>query len=134
MLQKISGKNRRLEAIEVCTPEELKRCDALVIPGGGLPISLPLPPFFFTAESVCADFPRSRVDHHHAARASERVDGTPQRVCQDEAGVGDLRRCNSPCAGRVQSEEGRTGTAQWHLGQDYEERLGITSVSSHKRR
>ena len=36
MLQKITGKNRRLEAIEVRTPEELKRCDALIIPGGGL--------------------------------------------------------------------------------------------------
>jgi 5'-phosphate synthase pdxT subunit len=40
MLQKISGSKRRLEAIEVRTPEELKRCDALIIPGGGLPIFL----------------------------------------------------------------------------------------------
>jgi 5'-phosphate synthase pdxT subunit len=36
MLQKLTGKNRRLEAIEVRTLEELKRCDALIIPGGGL--------------------------------------------------------------------------------------------------
>jgi len=39
MLQKLSGKGkgkgkRHLEAIEVRTPEELKRCDALIIPGG----------------------------------------------------------------------------------------------------
>jgi len=34
MLQKISGNKRRLEAIEVRTPEELNRCDALIIPGG----------------------------------------------------------------------------------------------------
>ena len=37
MLKKLSGKGkRRLEAIEVRTPEELKRCDALIIPGGGM--------------------------------------------------------------------------------------------------
>jgi len=47
MLQKIPWRNRRLEAVEVRTPEELKRCDALIIPGGGLPSSLP---FFFTAD------------------------------------------------------------------------------------
>jgi glutamine amidotransferase PdxT len=36
MLKKLSGKGkRRLETIEVRTPEELKRCDALIIPGGG---------------------------------------------------------------------------------------------------
>jgi hypothetical protein len=34
MLQKISGK-RHLEVIQVRDPEELKRCDALIIPGGG---------------------------------------------------------------------------------------------------
>jgi len=33
MLQKISGK-RRIEVVQVRTPEELKRCDALIIPGG----------------------------------------------------------------------------------------------------
>jgi len=44
MLQKISEKNRRLETIEVRTPEELKQCDALIIPGGGRPISLPFFP------------------------------------------------------------------------------------------
>jgi len=33
MLQKISGKGR-IEVIQVRTPEELKRCDALIIPGG----------------------------------------------------------------------------------------------------
>jgi hypothetical protein len=38
MLQKISGKGH-LEVIQVRTPEELKRCDALIIPGGGLSIS-----------------------------------------------------------------------------------------------
>ena len=38
MLQKISGKSH-LEVIQVRTPEELKRCDALIIPGGGLSIS-----------------------------------------------------------------------------------------------
>jgi len=80
-------------------------------------------------KSVCADLPASRVDHHRAARASERVDGTAQRVRQDKAGVGDLRGCDSPRAGRVQSEERRTGTARWRLGQDYEEWLGIASAS-----
>lgn len=34
MLQKISGKGH-LEVIQVRTPEELKRCDGLIIPGGG---------------------------------------------------------------------------------------------------
>lgn len=34
MLQKSSGKGH-LEVIQVRTPEELKRCDALIIPGGG---------------------------------------------------------------------------------------------------
>lgn len=34
MLQKISGQGH-LEVIQVRTPEELKRCDALIIPGGG---------------------------------------------------------------------------------------------------
>jgi len=62
---------------------------------------------------VSADLPASRVDHHRAARASERVDGTAQRVRQDKAGVGDLRGCDPPRAGRVQSEERRTGTARW---------------------
>jgi len=38
ILQKISGKGH-LEVIQVRTPEELKRCDALIIPGGGLSIS-----------------------------------------------------------------------------------------------
>ncbi|KAI0301890.1 PdxT/SNO family [Multifurca ochricompacta] len=33
ILQKFSGK-RKLEVIQVRTPEELKRCDALIIPGG----------------------------------------------------------------------------------------------------
>ena len=70
-----------------------------------------------------------RVDHHRAARAFDRVDGTPQRVRQDKVGVGDLRRCDPPRAGRDQSEEGRTGTARWRLGQDHEEWLGITSPS-----
>lgn len=36
ILKKLSGKGKsRLETIEVRTPEELKRCDALIIPGGG---------------------------------------------------------------------------------------------------
>jgi imidazoleglycerol phosphate synthase glutamine amidotransferase subunit HisH len=35
MLQHISRKGH-LEVIQVRTPEELKRCDALIIPGGGL--------------------------------------------------------------------------------------------------
>lgn len=50
MLKKLSGKGkRRLETIEVRTPEELKRCDALIIPGGGTadPISSHL--FLFMA-------------------------------------------------------------------------------------
>jgi len=34
MLQKTSGK-RRIEVVQVRTVEELKRCDALIIPGGG---------------------------------------------------------------------------------------------------
>ena len=34
MLQKTSGK-RHLQVIQVRSPEELKRCDALIIPGGG---------------------------------------------------------------------------------------------------
>jgi 5'-phosphate synthase pdxT subunit len=42
MLQKISGKCH-LEVIQVRTPEELKRCDGLIIPGGGqLSLSLHL--------------------------------------------------------------------------------------------
>ncbi len=36
-LQKVPGKGH-LEVIQVRTPEELKRCDALIIPGGGLTI------------------------------------------------------------------------------------------------
>jgi hypothetical protein len=35
MLQNISGKGH-LDVIQVRIPEELKRCDALIIPGGGL--------------------------------------------------------------------------------------------------
>jgi len=34
MLQKIRGKKGHLDVIQVRTPEELKRCDALIIPGG----------------------------------------------------------------------------------------------------
>lgn len=34
MLKKITGK-RQLDVIQVRTPEELKLCDALIIPGGG---------------------------------------------------------------------------------------------------
>lgn len=144
MLQKITGKNRRLEAIEVRTPEELKRCDALIIPGGGLsPFLLSLcgptttrqytsllsPCESVSRARVCADLgPIHRVDHHRAARASERVDGTALRVRQDKAGVGDLCGCDSPRAGRVQSKERRTGTARRRLGQYYEEWLGITGA------
>jgi 5'-phosphate synthase pdxT subunit len=39
MLQKVSGKGH-LNVIQIRTPEELKRCDALIIPGGGLSISI----------------------------------------------------------------------------------------------
>jgi 5'-phosphate synthase pdxT subunit len=39
MLQNISGKGH-LEVIQVRTPEELEQCDALIIPGGGSPISI----------------------------------------------------------------------------------------------
>lgn len=79
-------------------------------------------------------FTRYRVDHHRAARASDRVDGTPQRVRQDKVGVGDLRGCDPPRAVRDQPEERRTGAARRRLGRDHEEWLGIASPSSHKRR
>jgi hypothetical protein len=123
MLQKVSGKGH-LEVIQVRTPEELKRCDALIIPGGGLsnllrrthPCAVLIPP---------TPFPR--VNYHRTTRTSIRVDGTPSGVRQDKSGVGNLRRCNTPFASCVKSKEGGTGAFGWCLGYDYEERLGITS-------
>ena len=38
MLKKVSG-NRQLDVIQVRTPEDLRLCDALIIPGGGWPSS-----------------------------------------------------------------------------------------------
>ena len=50
MLKKLPGKGkRRLETIEVRTPEELKRCDALIIPGGGTASPIPYLLFLFMA-------------------------------------------------------------------------------------
>ena len=84
--------------------------------------------------SVCADHTPhvslSRVNHHRAACASVRVDGTAPGVRQDEIGVGHLRGRDTPRASRVQFEDRRTGAPWRRLGEDCEERLGITSASS----
>jgi SNO glutamine amidotransferase family len=119
MLQNVSGKGH-LEVIQVRTPEELKRCDALIIPGGGLSIS----------NDSCAVLTQPaipRVNYHRTTCTSIRVDRTSSGVRQDKSGVGNLRRCNSPFASCVKSKERRTGTLGRCLGYHYEERLGITS-------
>jgi hypothetical protein len=119
MLQNVSGKGH-LEVIQVRTPEELKRCDALIIPGGGLSIS----------NDLCAVLTQTaipRVNYHRTTCTSIRVDRTPSGVRQDKSGVGNLRRCNSPFASCIESKERRTGAFGRCLGYHYEERLGITS-------
>ena len=120
MLQKIPGKGH-LEVIQVRTPEELKRCDALIIPGGGLSI------FDDPYAALTHPPPFPRVNYHRTTCPSIRVDGTPSGVRQDKSGVGNLRRRNTPFASCVKSKERRTGAFGWCLGYDYEERLGITS-------
>jgi hypothetical protein len=126
MLQKIPGKGH-LEVIQVRTPEELKRCDALIIPGGGLSISISNDPYASAVLIHPTPAPFPRVNYHRTTCTSIRVDGTPSGVRQDKSGVGNLRRCNTPFASRVKSKERRTGAFGRCLGYDYEERLGITS-------
>jgi hypothetical protein len=119
MLQNISGMGHP-EVIQVRTPDELKRCDALIIPGGGLSIS----------NDPCAVLTHpspSRINYYRTTCTSVRVDGTPSGVRQDKSRVGNLRRCNTPFASCVKSKERRTGAFGRCLGDDYEERLGITS-------
>jgi hypothetical protein len=124
--QKISGKGN-LEVTQVRTPEDLKRCDALIIPGGGLGPSISFP--YVRAKLTVTTSSPHRVNHHRAARASVRFDGAAQGVRQDQIGVGDVRRCNTPFAGRVQSQERRAGAPGRRLSQDYEEWLGIAGAS-----
>jgi glutamine amidotransferase PdxT len=67
MLQHISRKGH-LEVIQVRTLEELKRCDALIIPGGGL--------VGYLYSHVAQSDPLSRVIHDRTTCAFIRVDGT----------------------------------------------------------
>ena len=65
------------------------------------PISLSLPCAQQRCACVLISPPLSRINHHRAARASQRVDGTPQGVHQDKTSVGHLRGRDSPRASRV---------------------------------
>jgi hypothetical protein len=95
MLQKTSGK-RHLEVIQVRSPEELKRCDALIIPGGGKAH------LTFRVVRVLAHLgPPFRINYYRFTCTSLGVDGTAQGIRQDKISVGDLRRCNTPFASRV---------------------------------
>jgi hypothetical protein len=137
MLKRLSGKGKRLlETIEVRTPEDLKRCDALIIPGGGTADPISSHPFLFVARLAKAfvlttpHVSLPRVNHHRAACAFVWVNGTAPGVCQDEIGVGHLRGRDTPRASRVQFEVRRTGAPWRRLSEDCKERLGITGASS----
>ena len=71
-----------------------------------------------------------RVDNYGAARKTIGTDRAFKRIHKDEIRVGNLCRCNTPLASRVQSEEGGTGAPWRCVGQDDEKRVGVTSTSS----
>ena len=74
-----------LEIILVRTPEDLCRCDALIIPGGGMS-TLTLFPFSFHSRSVFRKYGDS------LASPTFRCTRTIKGICETETCMGDMRR------------------------------------------
>ena len=71
-----------------------------------------------------------RVHHHGITCKDIGAYRASKRIHNDKICMGNLCRCNTPLASRVQSKEGRT-RAPWRcVSQDDEEWVGITSASS----
>ena len=84
MFQKLSVK-RRMHIVQVRTPEDLKKCDALVIPGGGeFQRSLR----HSTVIEVVACL--RRVDDNRITRPTSRPPGTSTRFREVKACVGHV--------------------------------------------
>ena len=101
---------RRISVLQVRTREELDRCDALIIPGGGaLYAALRL----HRLTAFCT--PPNRVDHDRPTCSARGSTRTPSRFQDEEACVGDVRGGHLTVPGGREYEEGRAGGAGWDV-------------------
>lgn len=91
MLQKLSLK-KRIVIVLVRTQEDLAKCDALIIPGGGESLCPPCSSFGVDGPLVCRV--PARVNNDSAAGTLGGAAWTSSRVSQDKAGMGDVCWCD----------------------------------------
>lgn len=121
MFQKLSLK-RRIHIVQVRTVDDLKKCDALVIPGGGEYARSSV--VLYTQVVACL----LRINDNRTARPIGRPFGTSTRLREVKACVGDVCGCDTSGAGGRRHEEGWAGVARWDVCHRHEEWVWVSGM------
>ncbi|KAH0839340.1 SNO glutamine amidotransferase family-domain-containing protein [Lanmaoa asiatica] len=95
----------KVHPLLVRTPDDLAKCDGLIIPGGGK---------CHVVQSMYLFLTLCRIDDDRPSSQARRASAATQRVHQDKTDLGYLRRCDPPGTDYRKSQKGWTRVIEWN--------------------